>query len=257
MRGPPRWTAGITTVPQRRESLLPKTISSLKAAGFHELRLFVDGCRDTGDWEDEFQLPVTARTTPVRAFGNWILALAELLIRSPDCQRYALFQDDLVTSRNLKHYIDSCFRGDTFPQRQYLNLLTWPANQKHATPDPRRQRSQATGWFKAVHHGYGAVGLVFDRLGVFSLLANPTTARKPAGLPPRSWANIDGAVWQSLVGSAPDCERYVELVHSPSLVDHIGRDSTLVKWQRNMWLDKVVGFRGETFDAMNFASETV
>lgn len=53
-----RWSYGVTTVTERRDTLLPQTLASLKAAGWDNPRLFVDGVN--GGF-DHFGLPVTYR----------------------------------------------------------------------------------------------------------------------------------------------------------------------------------------------------
>jgi hypothetical protein len=96
------WAYGVTTVPSRRNDLLPETLCSLCEAGFDAPRLFVDGDNDPKGWEREFGLETTCRYPTIRTHGNWILALSELFIREPHAERYALFQDDLITYRNLR-----------------------------------------------------------------------------------------------------------------------------------------------------------
>ncbi len=75
---PSRWAYGVTTVPVREDRLLPKTLASLRAAGFDKPRLFVDGVRNAWDWEQKFGLEVTARWPHVLTAGNWVLSMYEL-----------------------------------------------------------------------------------------------------------------------------------------------------------------------------------
>src|SRR5437870_5459108 len=105
-----KWSYGVTTVPSRRSTLLPKTLQSLRAAGFGEPRLFIDGCKqdEAVGYSCQFRLPITARDPAVRPAGNWILSLWELYIREPVADRYAIFQDDLITYRNLRDYLEAC-----------------------------------------------------------------------------------------------------------------------------------------------------
>src|SRR5688572_9885654 len=102
-----KWAYGITTVSQRRQKYLPTTLSSLQKAGFDKPVLFVDDCPNTALWRDEFKLEVVPRFPRIRTFGNWTLALLELTIREPYADRYALFQDDLVTYPHLRQYLEA------------------------------------------------------------------------------------------------------------------------------------------------------
>jgi hypothetical protein len=133
-----RWSCGVTTIPAGRPNLLPRTLASLRAAGFGPFRLFVDGDRDAASWEREFGYDVTVRYPALRTFGNWILALAELLIRNPGADRYLVAQDDFVTCRNVRSYLERC----PYPDRGYLNLLTFLDNEQVV-------RGQAVGWYEA------------------------------------------------------------------------------------------------------------
>ena len=112
------WAYGVTTVPRRRDDLLPRTLASLRAAGWDSPRLFVDGDDDTVSWSREFGLPVTARKPLVRVTGNWLLGMVELYVRDPHADRYAIFQDDVVFCRNARAYLDSV----PAPERGYMNL---------------------------------------------------------------------------------------------------------------------------------------
>ncbi len=46
MAKPKRWMYGVTTTPTREEDLFPRTLASLKNAGFDNPWLFIDGCDD-------------------------------------------------------------------------------------------------------------------------------------------------------------------------------------------------------------------
>lgn len=232
---PLRWSYGVTTVPSRREDLLPRTLASLRAAGFDAPRLFVDGLETfrAGDYEDRFGLPVTARWPEVRLYGNWYLALLELWIREPQADRFAIFQDDLVTYRNLRGYLDRA----PYPPRGYLNLYTFPRNQK-LCPEGH------TGFYKSDQMGKGAVGLVFDREAVLTLLSSSHMAERPLHAD-RGWRNIDGGVVEAM---RKVC--FVEYVHNPSLVQHTGQLSTYGGMPHAL----AESFRGETYDALEMSS---
>ena len=91
------WAVGVTTIHSRLETYLPETLVSLKAGGFGNPRLFVDGAENCGRFIDhEFSLEATLRRPRIGAYGNWLLGLWELYLRNPTVDRYAMFQDDVV-----------------------------------------------------------------------------------------------------------------------------------------------------------------
>jgi hypothetical protein len=231
----PRWAYGVTTVPKRRE-LLAETLASLRAAGFAQPRLFVDG-QESGDGYRDLRLETTTRWPRVMAYGNWILALGELLIRNPSADRFAIFQDDILAYPRLREYLDVC----KFPERGYWNLYTATDNESVIANKP-------DGWYEAyvlktgsVYHGKpqqagrGALALVFNREGVWTLLGSQHMLRRPAD-PNRGFKLIDGGVVQAM-----NMAGWREWIHNPSLVQHAGEgrstiDGTKPKGTAKTWL---------------------
>lgn len=228
------WAYGVTTITLRRETLLPRTLASLKRAGFVEPTLFVDGTKDIEGWEREFGLPVVARSTTIRTYGNWVLALGELLIRNPTAERFAMFQDDFVTYPNLRPFLER----NEYPHRKgYWNLYTFPANQELCVT---KEGNQVKGWFESNQRGLGAVALVFDKQAVLDLLTHSHMIGRPLSVD-RGWRAVDGGIVTAMkkVG-------YKEMVHNPTLVQHSG----LVSSMGNRKHPLATSYRGEQFDAM-------
>ena len=229
----PKWSYGVTTVPSRfRESkLLANTLMSLCGAGFDDPHLFVDGDPKSAEWVEcstkSIFTNATIRNPPVRTAGNWCLSLAELYVRDPWADRYALFQDDFVTYRGLRKYLDCC----VFEPKTYWNMYSFPANEALA--------AGRTGWYPSNQMGRGAVALVFDRDGAIDLLGSRHMLKRPQDIN-RGWKSVDGGICESLKGQG-----YVELVHNPSLVQHTG----VVSSMNNRPHKKSETFRGEEFDA--------
>jgi hypothetical protein len=200
-----RWAYGVTTVPERRRELLPAALRSLATAGFGRPRLFVDG--GGASWSHEFLLPVTVHGDTLGVFSSWYLALLELYLREPCADRYALFQDDICCSKRLREYAGRCKHAGA-----YWNLFSSPANEQLA--------GGQSGWYPSNQLGHGALALVFSRDGVQALLASShmVAHRLDSQLGNRS---VDGAVACSMRKV-----RYEELVHAPSLVQHMGTAST-------------------------------
>lgn len=236
-----RWACGVTTVPIRRDDLLKDTLVSLEAAGFDKPRLFIDAaapgvamayCRD-------FELEVTSHWPAIRVYGNWVLALAELYIRNPTADRYAVFQDDIVCSRNLRQYLDAV----SYPDKGYLNLYTSRSNFDIM---PREMAAKG-GFYLSNQYGRGALALVFDRRAVKALLTHPEAARHMVERPEdpgRGDRAVDGGVVTALAKVG-----IKEYVHNPSLVQHMGLQTTVPGRRYNYGSDGA-GFRGADYDCM-------
>jgi hypothetical protein len=233
-----KWACGVTTVPQRIESHLPRTLESLRAGGFEELRLFVDGAADAGTYR-RFGLPGSFRVPGVGAYGNWLLALAELCVRCPEVDRYALFQDDLIMCRNVRQYLETV----PYPEKGYLNLMTFMDNEQLTR--------RATGWHETPWRnpgsrkppyqlGRSALALVFSNRAAAVLLGQSHMLERLKGQ--YRTFRIDGGVVEAMNGAG-----WKEFAHNPSLVSHTGRESTLHK---KRWRLNAMSFRGEDFDAL-------
>lgn len=220
------WAAGLITVPARKTTHLPRTLESLSKAGFPCVRLFVDGCKDPAEYA-QFGLEVTTRYPSMRTAGNWMLALAELYLRDPHAERFAMFQDDFVTYRNLRAYLDRC----PYPGKGYWNLYTFPENQ--ALAKGRR------GWYPSNQRGAGAVAIVFNNEATRLLLGHQRMFDRAMN-PERGWRFIDGGIVEAMKEAG-----WREYVHNPSLVQHTGRASTIVRKR----FIPAVSFRGEEFNA--------
>lgn len=236
-----RWAYGVTTVERRRRDLLPRTLASLRKAGFDRPHLFVDGGKDSAGWEGEFGLPVTLRGgDPVRTAGAWVLSIYELYCREPSADRFALFQDDLVTYANLRRYLSTV----PYPAMGYCNLYTFPSNEQ-LVPLVGMTKRRTVGWFRSAQNGRGAVGLVFSREAVVELLSSRHLAERPQDAH-RGHRSIDGGILESMRKAG-----WKEYCHWPSLVQHEGEVSSM----GNAPHKRSECFRGEGFDAMGLVEE--
>jgi hypothetical protein len=252
-----RWSYGVTTVPSRRDTLLPRTLRSLAAAGWPEPRLFVDGCGPQEWFAGLAGFPLeryahTFREPKVRTAGNWWLALVELYVRAPEAHRYAVFQDDLVGCRNLRAYLDACL----YPADGYWNLLTFPSNHGPSAHGGRAPsvfgEPERLGWAQGrsmsagpngPQNGRGAVALVFDRRAVVELLSSRKWVER-AQDPHRGHKSVDGGVVTGL--NAAGVREYV---HNPTLVFHTGEVSSM----GNQRHPDAPGWRGEDWDVLEWA----
>lgn len=233
-----RWAYGITTVPSRLTTLLTKTIQSIKAGGFEEPRIFVDGeVGLTG-------FPETVHNPPVRAFGNWILGMWELYIRNPAAHRFVMFQDDILVYKNLRQYLEKC----EYPSKGYWNLFTYDTNDSKIQGKPigTWHQTELSHYASSVQRGLGALALVFSREALLHILSAPNIVMKPINTD-TGHRKIDGAVVEAM-----NSVGFYEYVHNPTLVQHTGISSSSLD---NPWTD-VTGtarsWRGESYNAMNF-----
>lgn len=227
-----KWSYGITTVPSRMQTLLPRTVASLAAAGFDNPRLFVDGWHGDPTY---LGLPVTTRDTPVRLVGNWYAGMYELYSREPNANRYAMFQDDVLAVGNLRKYLERCI----YPRDGYLNLYTFPENTK---------KGHTSGWAQSNQRGMGALGLVFNRDVLQMLLQSKRMANKPADAGMRSWKRLDGGVVEGLKEF-----KVYEYVHFPSLLQHTGTEvSSLGNLIGRKPYQGVKSFPGESQNALEY-----
>ncbi len=231
---PLRYSYGITTVPDRRDVLFPQTLASLKRAGFDAPRLFVDGDSDADSWREQYGLEVTSRYPKIRTYGNWILSLVELYIRDPWADRFAIFQDDFVTYKDLRQYLDS----QEMPDKGYWNLYTFPKNQVLVS------HSQ-TGWYVSNQKGLGAVALIFSRECVTTLLHSLHMIERPKDVF-RGWRAVDGGIVTALNKAG-----WKEYVHTPSLVQHTGLSSSMGNARQAL----ATSFKGEDFRLMSLLEE--
>jgi hypothetical protein len=226
------WAFGITTIGNRYNTTLPITITSLRSAGFDNPILFID---DPGPYNWKiFNLECVYRSGRIKAFPNWFLAITELVLRFPLADRYALFQDDIITSRNLKLYLEK----SEYPENGYWNLYTFPQNQELA--------NGRKGWYESLQNGLSACGLVFSREVVLKFWKNTHLIERPRNAA-RGHKSIDGGVITAL-----QQEGIKEFVHNPSLLQHIGTDSVI----GNKKHPQSLSFMGEDFDLQKLLKKT-
>lgn len=228
------WAYGITTVTERLQDLFPKTLKSLAQGGFDKPHLFVDGCKQP-ELYSKFGLEITTRFPNVRTAGHWALSIAELYVRNPNASHYALFQDDFVTYKNLRGYLDKC----RFPSNGYFNLYTFPSNQLLAPKD------NSKGWYLSNQMGRGAVALIFPREILLKLFGSEYFIQRPQDIH-RGWKAIDGGIVESMKRLG-----IKEYVHNPTLVQHTGLQSSMGNNPHKL----ANSFRGEDFNALELLEE--
>lgn len=286
-----RWHVGITTTPERKEDLLPRTLRSLEAAGFPEPWMFVDlggAVQLINTYLDHTpytQENTTFRYPRIRAFGNFWLGCVELWVRAcaawqcPKCgkakveqgrcrngdclheveDRFLMTQDDIVWCRNVRQYLDSKpWPRSPRNEPTYLNLYTFSTNEdiiRGKRPGTWHEASYVFGPSdeRRLQTGRGAVALCFTAEGMQTLLSAPTMAAKPR-CPVRGHLAVDGAVV-----TAMNAAGWREMVHCPSMIRHTGTEVSVIKSQERgqqfpFPYPADLSFPGEEFDSIMWVS---
>jgi GR25 family glycosyltransferase involved in LPS biosynthesis len=139
-----------------------------------------------------------------------MLTAWELYLRNAYADFYAIFEDDMVMCSGTKQYLESM----AYPENSYLNLFTFATNEHKIFGKPQ-------GWHLSDQLGKGAVALVFNRPAMMTLLKQSHFVDEPYRK--RQFQNTDGAIQHAMTVQAG----FKEYVHNPSLVQHIGLESTL------------------------------
>jgi hypothetical protein len=167
--------------------------------------------------------------------------MLELYIRNPNADRYIMFQDDLVTYKNLRQYLEEA----KMPEDGYLNLHQHPNNR-----DLVRNSGNPVGWFRSNQQGRGAVALVFTRELLLDLFAHDIWIKHPRDLE-NGHQRIDASITYSL--SHIHSGKHKEYCHNPSLVCHTGFETSILG--RHAKQAETQNFRGEDFDALCLLKE--
>jgi glycosyltransferase involved in cell wall biosynthesis len=206
-------------------------LESLADAGFDKPRLFIDHCREEQVPESLRHLDVTCRFPRLKTHGNWVLSAYELFIRNPQAERFAIFQDDFVTYKNLRQYLEVC----KYPRTGYWNLYTFPENVK-----------RINGWYTSNQKGRGAVALVFDNEALRTCLTHQHMIDRPLNRR-RGWKAVDGGIV-----SAMNKAGWKEYCHNPSLVQHTGMKSSMGNGKHAL----ANSFLGPDFDALDLVDKS-
>lgn len=203
------WAVGMTTAP-RRTPTLGRTLESLAHAGWDRPRLFAEP--GVAIPERFSGLPVTWRDETLGAFPNWLLGLAELVLRTPEADAYLLCQDDVLFSAGLRGYLERTLWPDA---RAGVVSLHCPS---HLSPGrPSGYHALDLGW-----SAWGAQAYVFPSASALALLADPLPLLHRRCGPRGGLKNVD-----SLVGLWCRRRGRPYYVHVPSLAQHVGETSTL------------------------------
>jgi len=202
-------TVGITAG-DRESPTLGQTIASLRDAGFESPRIFADGSFDIPS-----NLEVSVRSPSVGGWPNFWLALTEMVARSPSSDLFLIVQDDVVFSKGVFDYLAAA----KFPDECGVVSLFCP-----------KCSNAQFGWHP-FPTGFGmasAQALAFPREMAFQFLADPWTVNYRRSAPKSKHFRGDGLHHiDGVVGQWCRLNDKAAYTHSPSLSQHIGRDSIM------------------------------
>jgi len=204
-----KWAVGVTTAPRARPTL-EACLESLARAGWEAPHLFMDSAVRVP--ERFGHLPGTLRSPAVGAWPNHYLALFELTLRQPDADAYLIVQDDALF-----------YDGENV--RAYLEQALWPGGRIPVVslycPGPYTQKRY--GWHRYRKAWvWGALALVFPRATARAYLRDRPVCQ-------HRWRSRAGGLAQIdvVIGRWARRRRLPFWFPTPSLVQHIGRTSTL------------------------------
>lgn len=217
-----KWSAGVTTA-ARKTPTLTRSLESIRKAGWEDVRIFADG-----DCAVPSRYAVTRRSPAVGAFGNWWLALQELVQRNPEAKWYAIFQDDVILCRHAREQAERMAQGGVLSLYQSAH-----------------HKSDRTQAFNRGSEFVGALALVIPQ-PIAHKMASSGFGIEHRKRKDRGTDYIDGGVGQWC--RTNDVRL---LVHGPSLAQHIGSTSTLGHTE-----EPSATFVGEDFDARTLTARS-
>ena len=233
------WAVGVTTAP-RRLPTLGYCLDAIVAGGWPDPVLFVDESAEMAPRFDH--LTRVVRSPRAGAWPNYYLALAELTLRQPDADAYAIFQDDalLIQHPGLREHLESALWPGDRPGIVSLYCsgeYTKPVAGWHEQPPP---------WF------WGALAFVFPADVARRFLVDPHVLEHRRNGPENGLAGID-----VLIGRF--ARKHGIPIHfpTPSLVQHIGHVSTLWPTARSGGARRAGRFAGDAAIAVPKATAGV
>jgi len=226
------WAVGVAATPAARGQRLGRCLDRLAAAGWPDVRLFVEPRIEIPP--QYVHLPRTDRAAGLAQHAVWLMGLAELVERQPHADAYFMLFDDTLLCRNL---------------RPLLEHILWPAERMLFVALDCRPRRQPEGTGLQPIRAVGGSGnlqtVVFPNATVRSYLATAASVdqgsavrrgRRPSSVP-------------SLARWAERCDLPI-YAHFPPLGRRVVRRSRNRRAARRAEEGRAERFVGCRFDAM-------
>lgn len=193
--------AAVTTAPRPNGvSYLTATLDSLALAGWDDPVIFADS-------NMILDLPARASAKHLGSWGNFVRAISTLWNERPTADVFVVFQDDLLVASGLRRWLDGQLWPEPLPgvMSLYCSKVT------------AEEFARGVGWFAMPQDdlprkAYGSLGVVMPPAAVRLLVRDP----------PGSGSKNQTDYW---LGRFCRDHGLPYLLHSPSLLRHVGRTS--------------------------------
>jgi GT2 family glycosyltransferase len=249
-RGTFRWACGMTTAP-RPVPTLSRSIDSLRTAGFGPFHLFAE----PGTTLANLPADTTVHRRPQRlgVWQNLVQSLRDLLALHPEADTIALFQDDVVSLRDVREWLEHDLWPS--PRTGCVSIYSpdWHGYEAAGVEAVRRIRGTQI---------MGACGLIFPRHAVERILAHPLSTTWRGCYDKNQFVEnpVHRKASDTFVGHVLSELGLEKFAYSPSLLQHFADTSAIGHPHPSQRLDgkyyrKSVLFAGEDRSAFDvFAS---
>ncbi len=236
-----RWAVGVTTAPRAQTALLT-SLRSLFGAGFRDVRVFAE----PGAVLPKGVAGITVNEANRGVFQNWRFALQTLRDEKPDAEFFAVMQDDVLYSKNLREFMErdlwfaddvgfiSPYRsgGKTIKNRHFRRrrVKQWKSSEMYLA-----ERQNYRDVCNMGDGLWGALTYIFPKKSVDLVLAD-------SGLKDRQ-RTIDLAIHPVLAR-----HKRRAVYYNPSLAEHIKGPSSI---GHGSGLSSGGSFKGEEFDCLS------
>jgi len=198
------WMVGMLTA-ARTKSCLVGALNSLSEAGFQDVHLFAEPGSSVPDHPALGS--VTVHRQRLGNLANFLTSLTDLYQRSDSAECFAVFQDDIIASANLRAWCDR----ELWPcEAGLVSLFT-----------PRIHAADRPGWrvlFPGFYRVHGGQALLFRRDVLERFLSDPQTALQ---------LRLNHRCDDALVSGWATKKRIGIAYHTPSPVQHVGTCSSI------------------------------
>lgn len=198
------WAVGITTA-ARPVDYLPATLRSLREAGWGEVTVFAEPSTPIPPGQ-----PASVAQRHQGPWPSFLRCLSSLVATSPQAAAYGVWQDDTLTARNCRRWLEG-----QEPRSGISSLYISEHQSKDRPP----------GW-SAFDLGDPANGPVKVPYGACAVVMPPDVARLLLTNPPEPQAIRMTDTW---LGKFCQEAGLPFWQHVPSLVRHVGRESSLAR----------------------------
>ena len=249
-----KWTVGVVTTPRQSEYYLNDTLESIKNSGWDCINLFAEpDSKIPSNFDDN----LVKRSKKYGNWTNWVCGLFELFMNNPNSDYFIMFEDDIVLCHNIKPYLEYCL-----PELVPFASISLYTPSYYCVPK-RCFHNECRGW-----NTYCTQTVVMSKKSVNKFLTNynviahrtgETACPKTADITSKTWPEYKNTCKDGIIGRWAKEENLPIYYHSPSLVEHIGEDSSLKDQPAKIFSQHHTSkdFVGEDFNASNWIGKPI